>query len=121
MGLKRLKLPALPAAASGFGATNAEPIRLLPSFSQNWSSVAGANGANTESKDASCTSAVTDTGAGTPGGEASSGPTPTIAAPLTPVATYWRADIRDVRFIALFFDTWIPPNRRAACRGQFAM
>ena len=56
---------------------------------------------NIDSVDASFTSAMV--GAGVPGGAASRTPIPTIAAPVTPVVTYWRADIPGARDVVLLW------------------
>ena len=84
---------------------------LLPSFSQKASSVEESNGTSSESNDANCTSRLTVVGAGVPGGDAISRPTPTRPRPLIVVATYWPADIRAVRLVALFFDIGFPFER----------
>ena len=76
-----------PISAVGAGAssptTSPQPARVDEQSS-------GASG-NIDSVDASCTSAVV--GAGAPGGTASDAG-PAIAAPVIPVVTSWRADIR---------------------------
>jgi len=82
------------AAASAFVVGEAaDPIRGL-ALSNNHQGSCGPSGSG-KSVDANSTAAVV--GAGAPGDEASSTPTPSIAAPPNAVVMYWRADILGVR------------------------
>jgi hypothetical protein len=117
MGLKRLNPPlASLAAASAVGVkfilvpkTLLLLVWPLPS-PHHQRSVAGVKGggANAEPKDASCTSGPAVVGEDSSGDVASSTPTPTSAAPPTPVARYCRTDARSVRLIFRCLDMCDP-------------